>query len=477
MWVMDATQFRNQLEELWRTRPVRPAGPRTVAGVCSGIAFRYRVDPTLVKVAFVVSTLFGGSGLILYVAAWIAFPSSTAVAARPDGHRRLRRDGRRRGDGQRRGRHGGHNNPKLLVLIVVCVVILTSIGPRGTWGSGALLGMILMVLGWWLLFRRTPEPAPGTSADTLTPEGITPAADQFQRWTPRGVRVGATSAWPSAPADPRFGGQSNDADGQPTAPLQNASTTTTADTTAADPTPAFGSTNREPPSWDPLGAARFAWDLPEPTEPETAPQPVEHRSPKAPLLVFGATLVVAMAGVAAHQAGVEWFSVTRILSMALAVVGIGMVAIAARRGSAQHRTGGLVPLAITLGVAVIVSAAVTGWSAQDGGGPIPPGGVGERTYAPMRENDIRDAYSVSVGDLELDLRSVDLTTDRTVDLRAGVGQVTVRVPRDMNVRANCTSNVGEAHCPEGLSIGSAGNHAPVLTINAHNNLGNVEVLR
>ena len=128
-------------------------------------------------------------------------------------------------------------------------------------------------------------------------------------------------------------------------------------------------------------------------------------------------------------------------------------------------------------VAVIVSAAVTGWSAQDGGGPIPPGGVGERTYAPMRENDIRDAYSVSVGDLELDLRSVDLTTDRTVDLRAGVGQVTVRVPRDMNVRANCTSNVGEAHCPEGLSIGSAGNHAPVLTINAHNNLGNVEVLR
>ena len=61
--------------------------------------------------------------------------------------------------------------------------------------------------------------------------------------------------------------------------------------------------------------------------------------------------------------------------------------------------------------------------------------------------------------------------------RAGLGEVTVRVPKDMNVRANCTLNVGDPQCPEGLSVGTAGADKPVLTINAHANVGSVEVTR
>lgn len=51
------------LLDMWNTRPVRQRSGRTIAGVCTGIGRRYDVDPTLVKVAFVVAAMFGGSGI------------------------------------------------------------------------------------------------------------------------------------------------------------------------------------------------------------------------------------------------------------------------------------------------------------------------------------------------------------------------------------------------------------------------------
>ncbi|NMB23111.1 MAG: PspC domain-containing protein, partial [Corynebacterium sp.] len=43
---------------MWATRPVRfpssQGGNAKVAGVCEGIAIRYQIDPTLVRLAFVV---------------------------------------------------------------------------------------------------------------------------------------------------------------------------------------------------------------------------------------------------------------------------------------------------------------------------------------------------------------------------------------------------------------------------------------
>jgi phage shock protein C len=43
-------------------------------GVCSGIADYVAVDPALVRVAFVVATLWGGIGLLLYVVLAIVLP-------------------------------------------------------------------------------------------------------------------------------------------------------------------------------------------------------------------------------------------------------------------------------------------------------------------------------------------------------------------------------------------------------------------
>ena len=47
---------------------------RMIDGVCGGIAGYFGLDPTLVRIAWVLLTLFGGSGVVLYIAAMIIMP-------------------------------------------------------------------------------------------------------------------------------------------------------------------------------------------------------------------------------------------------------------------------------------------------------------------------------------------------------------------------------------------------------------------
>lgn len=44
------------------------------AGVCGGLAEYFGVDSTLVRLIAVVLALLGGSGLLLYLVAWIIMP-------------------------------------------------------------------------------------------------------------------------------------------------------------------------------------------------------------------------------------------------------------------------------------------------------------------------------------------------------------------------------------------------------------------
>jgi len=47
---------------------------RVIAGVCAGLAAYFGVDPTLVRLAFALVTVFGGFGVLVYLGAWIVIP-------------------------------------------------------------------------------------------------------------------------------------------------------------------------------------------------------------------------------------------------------------------------------------------------------------------------------------------------------------------------------------------------------------------
>lgn len=47
---------------------------KKIAGVCGGIAKYFGISSTLVRIIAVVFTLLGGSGILLYIIAWILMP-------------------------------------------------------------------------------------------------------------------------------------------------------------------------------------------------------------------------------------------------------------------------------------------------------------------------------------------------------------------------------------------------------------------
>ncbi|MBD8898257.1 PspC domain-containing protein [Rhodanobacter sp. DHG33] len=49
---------------------------RTLAGVCGGIAEYLGWDPTMVRVAWIILTLLGGSGILIYLIFWLVMPEA-----------------------------------------------------------------------------------------------------------------------------------------------------------------------------------------------------------------------------------------------------------------------------------------------------------------------------------------------------------------------------------------------------------------
>lgn len=115
-----------------------------------------------------------------------------------------------------------------------------------------------------------------------------------------------------------------------------------------------------PPAWDPLGAAPFAWDLPEPTEPPGIDD--RPRSRFTPV-VLGLT-VIATGVAAAISAGTDWLDPAKVAAIGLAVVAAGLLV-----GAFVRRGAGLIPVAIAMAGFVVVASLIDG---------MPSGPIGDR---------------------------------------------------------------------------------------------------
>ena len=52
---------------------------RMIDGVCGGVAKYFNLDPTLVRIAWVLLTFLGGSGILLYIVAMIVMPKEPYI--------------------------------------------------------------------------------------------------------------------------------------------------------------------------------------------------------------------------------------------------------------------------------------------------------------------------------------------------------------------------------------------------------------
>lgn len=53
----------------------RPRRGRMVAGVCAGLAHRFGLEPTTVRVLFAISCLLPGPQLVAYLVLWVLVPN------------------------------------------------------------------------------------------------------------------------------------------------------------------------------------------------------------------------------------------------------------------------------------------------------------------------------------------------------------------------------------------------------------------
>lgn len=49
-------------------------GEKKLFGVCSGLANYFDIDPTVMRILFLVAFLFFGTGALLYLILWIVMP-------------------------------------------------------------------------------------------------------------------------------------------------------------------------------------------------------------------------------------------------------------------------------------------------------------------------------------------------------------------------------------------------------------------
>ncbi|MEV0464013.1 PspC domain-containing protein [Nocardia tengchongensis] len=166
------TGFSDQLHDLWQTRPVRFPKDGPIAGVAVGFGRRYNVDPVLVRVAFVVSALFGGAGIVLYLLSWLLLSQAgdqSSAAESLFG----------------RGR-SSQNSSKTIVLMVALGITVSTMGPVGVGlGGSGVISFALMLGGWWLLYQRQSQPTAAyfeqTSAAGLMDTGYPSTAGPY--WT------------------------------------------------------------------------------------------------------------------------------------------------------------------------------------------------------------------------------------------------------------------------------------------------------
>lgn len=406
----------SELRSLWRTRPVRTPDDSRIAGVCGGFGRRYGVDPVLFRVAFVVAALWGGAGVFLYALMWLL----------------LRSAGDEVSSGEALLGKGRASGSKVTAVVLVVVVLLSAptFGGSGETllvGAGFLM-VAAMLAGWYGLHRRTPEPPAGWAEVSAVRPSAARGPDASRGRAP------ATGAGPW-----RAPGASQEPGSGPGAP--------------------FGPP--VPPSWDPLGAAPFAWDLP---EPGLAPAPVEPTRPRSRLtkVTLGLALIAtAVATGLSTLGGFTWLDTTRIAAIALAVVAGGLLV-----GAVTRRGYGLLVVAGPLVGFVLLALSVQ----------VPTGGwetIGDERVEITSPAQLDTPVTHEVGTVTVDMRELELDRDRSYSITNEVGEVRVLLPDGLAVQADCRTEIGSVDCPDP----PADTDGPVLTLDITTEMGSVKVTR
>ncbi len=375
-------------------RPHRSADNRKILGVCGGFAETYGLDPLVVRIAVAVLALFGGLGIVLYLAgaAWLPEPGDTSDIT---SSRRL---------------------PMLVIAVLAGLIILPNlVFPFGD-GAGFLVvaGLIALLVA---LARRSPSDA---APAAVPPEHLQPVPPPTQA---------SDEDDPTLPApDPAAAQQQPpmEAEHMPDAFPETA-------VYAATPYP-----QQPAPPYPPVAPPAYA------------PQP---RVPRARSYLGAITLSLAIiwfgAAWALNATDATSLSAVTIFGVTLGILGAGILI-----GAWVGRARWLVLLALPLSLMVWGLSAVpesvrlgeaVDWAAN---------GFGETQFGPQADG--ADELSWGFGSAALDVVDWNAeTAPHDVSASVGVGELVITVPASWNVIVDASVGLGSIRA-EGVQVADGG---------------------
>ncbi|MFI5843363.1 PspC domain-containing protein [Catenuloplanes sp. NPDC051500] len=412
---------------------VRPQTGRYVAGVCAGIGRATNTDPVLWRVLLAVLAVFGGTGLLIYLAAWLIIPAEGETGSPLENVL---------GKGQ------SSTSPITVAGLTILALVTFAYIMSDTWRAMLLVSCAAVVGA--LIVNRGRIPTPGSAAPPPPQPTPPPAAPEPAPGVP-----------PVPPNDQHPPQQPGYAPAAPP-PWQ------------APPTGGYR------PPFAPHGPYRSPYTAMNPPPPPPArqrpPKPPKERSP-----LFGATFSVILMAIGvlaiidlsniANPAASMYFAV------ALTIIGLAMLI-----GTRWGRGRGLIApgLAVALGLGVSVAATSDGF---DDNHPLPS------VVAPRTLGELPTRYSAGFGDTTFDLSTLDFTgQDRALHIEQGAGELSIVLPPTVDVvidlelgagsadlLGNETDGVGRTNRVEDFGTDGPGGGKLALTIT--NGAGDVEVTR
>ena len=151
-------------------RLMRNSEGAVLAGVAAGFADYFGVDPTLIRLGFVLLAVFGGSGLVLYVVSWVLMPSAGEGAGADEASpaERMARDAVARGekvaDRMYRSSEGPSRGRLVAGVILVgvgLVFLLERFWPFRWWWIADLWPAVLILVGLAMILNARRKGADG----------------------------------------------------------------------------------------------------------------------------------------------------------------------------------------------------------------------------------------------------------------------------------------------------------------------------
>jgi len=144
---------------------LRSSKDRVILGVCGGLADYFEVDPVIVRVIFILLAFGSGFGVILYIVLAIAIPSDSDSSDGESKERikKVADDVKEKinsvaseikSDSSNTEKVRNLKNLAGIILIVIGIIVLANQFFNIHWIEQALLPLMIVLLGFYLVFKK-----------------------------------------------------------------------------------------------------------------------------------------------------------------------------------------------------------------------------------------------------------------------------------------------------------------------------------